>query len=70
MKVHLEMHHAKGVLFCGSVEAPTVVAAMTLKLQELRMTRQLQPGALRIEAQPVTDGLKPELRARMRRAAR
>lgn len=52
MKVHLEMHDAKGVLFCGFVEAPSVVAAMTLKLQELGLTRHLQPGALRIEAKP------------------
>lgn len=56
MKVHLEMHDAKGVLFCGSVEAPSVVAAMTLKLQELGLTRHLQPGALRIEAKPEQAG--------------
>lgn len=60
MKVHLEMHNAKGVLFCGCVEAPTVVAAMTLKLQELRLTRHLQPGALRIEAKPVEQQSGPE----------
>lgn len=54
MKVHLHMHDARGVLFCGFVEAPTVVAAMTLKLQELGLTRHFQLGALRIEAKPAT----------------
>lgn len=53
MKVHLHMHDARGVLFCGFVEAPSVVAAMTLKLQELCLTRHVQPGAMRIEAKPV-----------------
>lgn len=55
MIIHLDLRNDSGVLFCGSVDAPSTVAALTLKLEELRLTgrgrRRGRCAPLRIEAE-------------------
>lgn len=55
MKVHLELRDETGMLFCGTVEAPSTTAALTLKLEELRLAGHLglqRQSALRIKVEP------------------